>query len=115
MSLNLQNNTINIIVQFYIRIFSLQTYTVTLDTGEAALAVAVGEGWSAVATSQEELRLFSSTGIPIALISLRGPVVTMVGYIHQLAGMRTYACTHACVHAHVIFCVFGCAYSYMVY
>ena len=71
-----------------------ETYTVTLNTGEAALAVAVGEGWSAVATSLGLLRLFSSTGIPIALVTLKGPIVTMVGYVHQLAGKRKYVCTY---------------------
>ena len=76
---------------------SLQTYTVTLNSGEAALAVAVGEGWSAVATSQEVLRLYSSTGIPLALVSLKGAVVAMVGYIHQLAGRRMSVCVCMCV------------------
>lgn len=64
-----------------------QTFTVNLNSGEAALAVAVGQGWSAVATSHGLLRLFSSTGIPLALLCLKGSVITMIGYAHQLAGM----------------------------
>ena len=83
---------------------SLQTYTVTLNTGEAALAVAVGEGWSAVATSLGLLRLFSSTGIPIALVSLKGAIVTMVGYVHQLAGTR-------CMYVHTRILVLVCYIS----
>lgn len=59
----------------------------TLNSGESALAVAVGQGWSAVATSHGLLRLFSSTGIPLALLCLKGSVITMVGYAHQLAGI----------------------------
>jgi Minichromosome loss protein, Mcl1, middle region len=63
---------------------------VNLNSGEAALAVAVGQGWSAVATSHGLLRLFSSTGIPLALLCLKGSVITMIGYAHQLAGMAFF-------------------------
>jgi Minichromosome loss protein, Mcl1, middle region len=40
----------------------------------------------AVATSSGLLRMFSSTGIPLALTALKGPIIAMVGYIHQLSG-----------------------------
>ena len=61
-----------------------------LNSGEAALAVAVGQGWAAVATSHGLLRLFSSTGIPLALLCLKGSVITLIGYAHQLAGMTFF-------------------------
>lgn len=71
-----------------------QTFTVKLNSGESALAVAVGQGWSAVATSHGLLRLFSSTGIPLALLCLKGSVITMVGYAHQLAGTMCSKSSH---------------------
>ena len=71
----------------------------------------MGEGWSAVATSQEVLRLYSSTGIPLALVSLKGAVVAMVGYIHQLAGRRMSVCVCVCVC--LIVCLFVCMHECM--
>ena len=57
-----------------------------LNRGEAALSVAVGQGWCAVATSKGLLRVFSSTGIALAILSLKGPVVCLTGLGAQLAG-----------------------------
>jgi len=62
-----------------------ENFTTTLSEGEAALAVAVGTGWSAVATSKGFLRIFSSTGVQISITWLKGPVVTMCGSGTQLA------------------------------
>ena len=72
----------------------------------------MGEGWSAVATSHEVLRLYSSTGIPLALVSLKGAVVAMVGYIHQLAGRRMSVCVCMCVCVFFFFfvCMNVCMY-----
>ena len=79
-------SSINLITLYNLSLGFLQTFTVNLNSGESALAVAVGEGWVAVATSSGLLRMFSSTGIPLALTVLRGPIIAMVGYIHQLSG-----------------------------
>jgi len=62
-----------------------ETFTTSLPEGEAALAVAVGSGWSAVATSKGFLRIFSSTGYQLSVSWLKGPIVCMCGYGAQLA------------------------------
>ena len=62
-----------------------ETFTKQLEAGEAALAVAVGSGWSAVATSKGFLRIFSSTGYQLSVTWLKGPVVALCGYGAQLA------------------------------
>jgi len=62
-----------------------ENFTVSLTRGEAAVAVACGEGWCAVATSHGFLRVFSSVGLQLALVSLRGPVVTLAGHGAELA------------------------------
>jgi chromosome transmission fidelity protein 4 len=54
-------------------------WTARLEHGEAALALAAGDTWSAVATSQRRLRLFGEAGYKLAVMSLPGPVVSMVG------------------------------------
>lgn len=62
-----------------------ESFTYPLPSGEAALAVAVGTGWCAIATSKGFLRIFSSTGIQISVTCLTGPVVCLCGYGTQLA------------------------------
>ena len=62
-----------------------ETFTVTLTRGEAALAVACGEGWCAVATSLGYLRVYSSTGMQLLLVTLKGPVLCMSGHGAELA------------------------------
>ena len=62
-----------------------ETFTTSLAEGEAAHAVAVGSGWSAVATSKGFLRIFSSTGYQLSVSWLKGPIVCMCGYGAQLA------------------------------
>ncbi len=53
--------------------------------GEGALCVAAGDHWAAVATTKHRLRLFSSAGLQQSILSLSGPVVTMVGSGPHLA------------------------------
>lgn len=62
-----------------------EDFTTTLPKDEAAQAVAVGAGWAAVATSKKYLRIFSSTGLQLAVLWLRGPVLCMAGSRERLA------------------------------
>ena len=57
-----------------------EDFSLTISEGEGALAVAVGRGWAAVATTRSFLRVFTSTGLQIAIITLAaGPIVSMTG------------------------------------
>lgn len=62
-------------------------WTLHLDLAakEEAVLVAVGDTWVAVATNKQYVRLISHTGIQLFILSLGGPVVSMVGHAHQLA------------------------------
>lgn len=62
-----------------------ESFQMTLSYQEEATAVACGTGWCAVSTSNNYLRLFSSTGIQLSVISLKGDVVSMVGDKTKLA------------------------------
>ena len=55
-----------------------------LPKGEDALAVCLGQGWGAVATSGLLVRLFSIGGVQKEVFSLPGPVVCMAGHGEQL-------------------------------
>eukprot|EP01038_Epipyxis_sp_PR26KG_P010497 gene10497-14108_t len=56
------------------------SFQYVLPNGENALAVAVGMGWIAVATSNQLLRVFTSTGVEAYVLCLKGPIVTICGY-----------------------------------
>lgn len=62
-----------------------ESFQWTLSDGEAALAVAVGQGWLAVATSRCLLYVYSSTGLLCLVTSLPGVVVSMCGSDSLLA------------------------------
>ena len=62
-----------------------ESFTLTLNNGEAAVCVAVGCGWSAVATSRGLLRVFSSTGVQLSVTALKSPAVCMCAHEDQLA------------------------------
>jgi len=47
--------------------------------------VAVGDEWIAVATSSRFLRIFTTSGIQRAVLSVAGDVVSMVGKQRKLA------------------------------
>ena len=88
-----------------------------MNSGESVVALAVGEGWSAVATSFGLLRVYSSTGIPIMLTCLNGPVVCMCGYLHTLAGIihenwirLLCMCVRVCYCLCVCVCMFVCSF-----
>lgn len=51
----------------------------TLPKGEGALSVAVGARWAAVATTRQWVRLFTFSGLQEGVVSVPGPIVTMVG------------------------------------
>jgi hypothetical protein len=56
-----------------------ESFRWTLSDGEAALAVAVGLGWVAVASSRNLLYVFNSAGLPCMTVALRGPVLALSG------------------------------------
>ncbi|KAL0969859.1 hypothetical protein UPYG_G00233310 [Umbra pygmaea] len=59
-------------------------WMVDLPSGEDVLAVCLGQGWAAAATSALILRLFSIGGVQKEIFSLSGPVVCMSGHGEQL-------------------------------
>jgi hypothetical protein len=62
-----------------------EDFTLNLLPEENALSLAVGRGWCAVATSRNLLRVFSSTGLQLAVTTLPGPVVSITGAGCRLA------------------------------
>lgn len=54
-------------------------WSIDLADGEYVEGVAAGEGWAAVTTSKNYLRLFSAWGLQRGIISLPGSLVSMVG------------------------------------
>ena len=60
-------------------------WLVRFEGDEEAVAVAVGGSWGACATSAGHLRLYSLSGLPLAVLSLPGPVVALAGSGRQLA------------------------------
>jgi len=61
------------------------TFFLTLPAGESAMGVALGLRWIAVATSTNLLRIFSCTGVQLAVTRAAGPVVCITGADQQLA------------------------------
>ncbi|KAH7291609.1 hypothetical protein KP509_29G024200 [Ceratopteris richardii] len=57
---------------------------------EEVRAVALGSGWVAAATTSNYLRIFSEGGLQVAVLSLEGPIVTMVGH-QELLAVATHA------------------------
>jgi hypothetical protein len=62
-----------------------ESFTVSLENNEAAVSLAVGTGWVAVATSRRFLRIFSCTGCQLGVHWLQGNVVCLCGYENLLA------------------------------
>jgi chromosome transmission fidelity protein 4 len=56
-----------------------------LDDGEGVNCLAVGTYWVAVATTKGYLRVYSSTGQDVVVLTLKGPVVSLAGYSNKLA------------------------------
>ena len=61
-----------------------ESFRVVLPAGENAQCVAVGKGFLAVATSKDVLRIYTSTGMPVEVISMSGQVVSCVGHDTKL-------------------------------
>uniref|UniRef100_A0A3Q1EC10 WD repeat and HMG-box DNA-binding protein 1 n=1 Tax=Acanthochromis polyacanthus TaxID=80966 RepID=A0A3Q1EC10_9TELE len=59
-------------------------WMVDLPQGEDVKALCLGQGWAAVATSTQMLRMFSIGGVQREIFSLPGPVVCMSGHGEQL-------------------------------
>lgn len=59
-------------------------WMVDLPKGEDVLALCLGQGWVAAATSTMLVRLFSIGGVQREVFSLPGPVVCMAGHGEQL-------------------------------
>jgi chromosome transmission fidelity protein 4 len=55
-------------------------WTVMLGHGECAVGLAIGDTWSAVATSQRRLRLFGDAGSRLAVLSLPGAPISICGH-----------------------------------
>lgn len=56
-----------------------------IQAKEEAEVVAIGDTWVAVATNKQYVRLISHSGIQLFILSLNGPIVTMVGHANCLA------------------------------
>lgn len=56
-----------------------KNWNISLPTGERVLGCACGEGWAAVATSTNLVRIFSSSGLQTYMFCLEGDPVTIVG------------------------------------
>lgn len=55
------------------------------DDGEVALSLAVGDQWSAVATSKRRLRLFGEAGAQMAVLALPGKIISSCAHGPLLA------------------------------
>ena len=60
-------------------------WSVALTAKESIRSVAVGDGWIAIATNKQMLRLFSVGGVQRELISIPGQPVTLAGWGGRLA------------------------------
>ena len=73
---------------------------------ESICSVAVGDGWIAVATSKQMLRLFSVGGVQREVISIPGHPVTVCGWggklaiVYQAGPCKLYVVLY--LHIHVL-------------
>ena len=66
-------------------------WVLDLPEGELTDGVAAGEGWVAVSTSKHYVRLFTAWGIQREIISVSGPLVSLVGSGDQLFVVTHFA------------------------
>ena len=64
---------------------SNRDWSVSLAAKESICSVAVGDGWIAIATNKQMLRLFSVGGVQREVISVPGRPVTLSGWGGRLA------------------------------
>lgn len=57
----------------------------SLQEGENAECVAIGNFWCAVATDFHNIRVYSHNGLEISCISYEKPIISMFGYENHLA------------------------------
>ena len=60
-------------------------WSVSLTAKESICSIAVGDGWIAIATNKQMLRLFSVGGVQREVISVPGHLVTVSGWGGRLA------------------------------
>jgi len=61
------------------------SFQFTLSYQEAVTAVACGSGWVAISTNTNYMRIFTTTGIQLSILKLKGDIVSMVGEGTKLA------------------------------
>lgn len=61
-----------------------ETFTTTLPSAEDVTSLCVGTGFIAVTTSKSYLRIFSSTGMQLFVVWIRGPIVSLVSLNNSL-------------------------------
>ena len=51
---------------------------------EGIVVCAAGDGWVAVGTSGQMIRVFTAGGVQLAIVSVAGPIVAMSGHEKKL-------------------------------
>ena len=64
---------------------NLKDWTIELPSKESIKAVAIGDGWIAMATSKRQVRLFTVGGVQREVISVPGVCVTVCGWGGRMA------------------------------
>ncbi len=62
-----------------------KSFRKTLPSSELICAITMGDGWIAVSTSAQLLRVFTSTGLEIRILCLSGSVICLSGMYTRLA------------------------------
>ena len=57
----------------------------SLTSKESICSVAIGDGWIAIATNKQMLRLFSVGGVQREIVSIPGRPITLAGWGGRLA------------------------------
>lgn len=85
---------------------SQKDWITTLSNKESIQAVAIGDGWIAVATNKLLLRLFSVGGVQREVISVPGHVITLVGWGRCLSVVyQTPPCEYTVTNDYVMCCI----------
>ena len=75
-------------------------WSVSLTSKESISSIAIGDGWIAIATNKQMLRLFSVGGVQREIISIPGQPVTLCGWGGRLAVVyQSGPCKLSCVHS----------------
>ena len=60
-------------------------WSMSLTSKESICSVAIGDGWIAIATNKQMLRLFSVGGVQREIVSIPGRPITLAGWGGRLA------------------------------